>query len=161
MGIRYYKKQRAPKYIDKQLEEIPTRARRLYRMLSNSDFELITDNEKYFLLQDQSTTTNRGFYKSDKRTTAPQVKFKRTQKFEPKILVWIALSEKGISKPFFSKQKHAVIQTTYLNRCIITRLLPFIKSHHNKENVLFWPDLASSHHGRDVLQYLNQNDVLG
>ena len=75
MGIRYYKKQRAPKYTDKQLEEVPTRARRLYRMLSNNDFELIMDDEKYFLLQDQSAPTNRGLYTSDKRTTAPQVKF--------------------------------------------------------------------------------------
>ena len=68
-------------------------------MLSNNDFQLIMDDEKYFLLQDQSAPTNRGFYTSDKRTTGPQVKFKRTQKFEPKILVWIAVLEKGISKP--------------------------------------------------------------
>ena len=117
------------------------------------------DDEKYFLLQDQSAPTNRDFYTSDKCTTAPQVKFKRTQKFEAKILVWIAISEKGISKLFFSKQKQAVSQTTYLNRCIIARLIPFIKSHHIKEKVLFWPDLASSHYSHDVLQYLNQNDV--
>ena len=68
-------------------------------MLSNNDFQLIIDDEKYFLLQDQSTPTNRGLYTSDKRTTAPQVKFNRTQKFEAKILVWIAISEKAISKP--------------------------------------------------------------
>ena len=46
MGIRYYKKQRVPKYTDKQFEEVPTRARRLYRMLSNNDFQLIMDDEK-------------------------------------------------------------------------------------------------------------------
>ena len=160
MGISYYKKkQRAPKYTDKQLEEAPTRARRLCRMLSNNDFQLIMDDEKYLLLQHQSGPTNRGFYTSDKRTTAPQVKFKRTQKFEPKILVWIATSEKAISKAFFSKQKQAVSQTTYLNRCIIARLIPLIKSHHNKEKVLFCPGFASSHYGHDVLQYLNENDV--
>ncbi|CAM4837343.1 unnamed protein product, partial [Rotaria magnacalcarata] len=133
------KKQRAPKYTDKQLEEIPTRARRLYRMLSNNDFELIMDNEKYFLLQDQSVPTNRGFYTSDKRTTAPQIKFKRIQKFEPK--------------------KQAIGQITYLNQCIIARLMPFITSHHTKGKVLFWSDLASSHYGHNVLQYLDQNDV--
>ena len=72
-------------------------------MLSNNDFELIMDDEKYFLLQDQSPPTNRGFDTSDKRTTAPQIKFKKSQKFEPKMLVWIAISEKAISKPFFSK----------------------------------------------------------
>ncbi|CAF4357455.1 unnamed protein product, partial [Rotaria magnacalcarata] len=53
-------------------------------MLSNNDFEFIIDDEKYFLLQDQSVPTNRGSYTSDKRTTAPQIKFKRIQKFEPK-----------------------------------------------------------------------------
>ena len=46
MGIRYYKKKRAPKYTDKQHEEVPTRAQRLFRMLSNNDFELIMDDEK-------------------------------------------------------------------------------------------------------------------
>ena len=46
MGIRYYKKQRALKYIDKQLEEVPTSAAQLYRMLSNNDFELIMGDEK-------------------------------------------------------------------------------------------------------------------
>ena len=95
------------------------------------------DDEEDFLLQDRSAPTNRGLYTSDKHATAPQVKFKRTQKFEAKILVWITISEKGISKPFFSKQKQAVSQTTYLNRCIIARLIPFIKSHHSKEKVLF------------------------
>ncbi|CAF1359000.1 unnamed protein product [Rotaria magnacalcarata] len=159
MGIQYYKKQRAPKYTNKQLQEIPTRARRLYRMLSNNDFELIMDDEKYFLLQDQSVPTNRGFYTSDKRTTAPQIKFKRIQKFESKVLVWIAISEKRISKPFFSKQKQAIGQITYLNQCIIARLMPFITSHHSKGKVLFWPDLALSHYGHNVLQYLDQNDV--
>ena len=128
-------------------------------MLWNNDFELIMDDEKYFLSQDQSAPTNGAFYTSDIRTIAPQVKFKRSQKFEPKILVWIAMSEKEISKHFFPKQKQAVGQKTYLNQYIIARLIPLIKSHHNKEKVLFWPDLASSHYGHDVLQYLNQNDV--
>ncbi|CAM4799958.1 unnamed protein product [Rotaria magnacalcarata] len=37
--------------------------------------------------------------------------------------------------------------------------MPFVTSYHNKEKVLFWPDLASSHYGNNVLQYLDQNDV--
>ncbi|CAM4810832.1 unnamed protein product [Rotaria magnacalcarata] len=111
MGIQYYKKQRAPKYTDKQLEEIPTRAQRLYHMLSNNDFEFIMDDEKYFLSQDQSVPTNRGSYTSDKRSTAPQIKFKRIQKFEPKVLVWIAVSEKGISKPFFQNTSKLLVKS--------------------------------------------------
>jgi hypothetical protein len=82
------KKQRSPKYTDKQLQQIPTRARRLYRMLLNNDFELVLDDERYFSLSDQSVSTNRGFYTSDKGKTPPEVKqFKRTEKYESKVLV--------------------------------------------------------------------------
>ena len=38
MGIHYHKKQRAPKYTEKKLQEIPTRARRLYRDLLKNDY---------------------------------------------------------------------------------------------------------------------------
>ncbi|CAF3391516.1 unnamed protein product [Rotaria socialis] len=92
-------------------------------------------------LKDQLVPTNRGFYTSDKRTTAPQIKFKRIQKFEPKVLVWIAISEKGISTPFFSKQKQVIGQITDLNQCIVAPLIPFATSHHTKG------------------KYLDQNDV--
>ena len=89
----------------------------------------------------------------------PEVKFKRQKKFEPKILMWIAISENGISTPFFAQQKQAVNQTTYLNNCIKPHLMPFIKQHHHKRRVLFWPDLAKSHYGLQVRQYLEKNGI--
>jgi transposase len=49
MNIKYYKKQRSPKYTDKQLQEVPIRARRLYQFLSKNDFQLIMNDEKFFL----------------------------------------------------------------------------------------------------------------
>lgn len=159
MNIKYYKKHRAPKYTDKQIEEVPTRARRLYRLLTNNDFELVMDDEKYFPLADQSVPTNRGFYSSDRKVTKPDVKFKQSQKYEPKILVWMALSTNGVSSPFFAKQKQAINETTYLNECIMKRLMPFIENHHHKDKVLFWPDLASSHYSNTVTRYLDENNV--
>ncbi|CAF1522870.1 unnamed protein product, partial [Rotaria sp. Silwood1] len=138
MGIMYRKKKRAPKYTDKQLQEIPLRARRLYRTLLNDDFELILDDEKYFLLHNESVAANRGFYTSDPNTAPPEIKFKRSKKFEPKVLVWVAISENGISTPFFSYQQQAINQATYLNKCIKARLMPFIDNYHNKNKVLFW-----------------------
>ncbi|CAF1397129.1 unnamed protein product [Rotaria sordida] len=138
---------------------VPTRARRLYRTLLNGNFELVMDDEKYFLLHNESIPANRGFYTSDPSAAQPEVKFKRTQKFEPKILVWIAISEKGISTPFFSKQQQAVTQKTYLNECIKARLVPFIEKYHNKKKVLFWPDLARSHYGLKVIEYLDENSI--
>ena len=96
IGIRFNKR-RALKYTDQQLEEIPTRARRLWRLLSNDDFELVMDDEKYFLLHNEYVQTNRDFSASNSRTTPPEIKFKRTKKYEPKILVWLTVSENGIS----------------------------------------------------------------
>ncbi|CAF1518538.1 unnamed protein product [Rotaria magnacalcarata] len=102
--------------MDQQLEEIPTCARRLYRILSNNDFELVMDDDKLFLLQPQSVQTNREFYTSGKLTTAPQIKFKGAQKFEPKILAWITISENGFRNCFFFKTKQAVDQTTSFDK---------------------------------------------
>ena len=64
--------------------------------------ELIFDDEKYFLLHNKSVAGNRGFYTSDPNAAPPEIKFKRSKKFEAKILVWIAISESDISTPFFS-----------------------------------------------------------
>ncbi|CAF3358579.1 unnamed protein product [Rotaria socialis] len=95
-GIHYREKKCAPRYTEKQIEEVPARARRLYRTLLNNDFELIMGDEKYFALTNGSVSTNRGFYRSDSSTTPSDVKFKRTQKYPAKVLVWIAISEKAI-----------------------------------------------------------------
>ena len=37
--------------------------------------------------------------------------------------------------------------------------MQFIQSYHIKEKVLLWPDLASSHYGHNVVQYLDANGV--
>ena len=159
MNIHYYKRKRAPKYTEKQLQEVPTRSRRLYRLLSDQSFELVMDDEKYFPLSDQTVLSNRGYYSSERSEASPNVKFKKTQKYEPKILVWIAISSKGISTPFFAAQRQAINEETYLNDCIIQHLMPFINAHHKKEKVLFWPDLASSHYSKSVMRYLDDNGI--
>ncbi len=73
--------------------------------------------------------------------------------------MWVAISENGISSPFFAKQNQAIDETTYLNECIVKRLMPFINNHHLKQKVLFWPDLASSHYSNIVTRYLDENNV--
>ena len=47
----------------------------------------------------------------------------------------------------------------YLKQCIRDRLLPFIKKHHQNENILFWPDLASSHYAYSVLRCSESNNL--
>ena len=48
---------------------------------------------------------NFGFYSDNKEEAPLDVKFKSKQKFSPKILVWLALSSKGISEPYIGKTK--------------------------------------------------------
>jgi hypothetical protein len=42
------------------------------------------------------------------------------------------VSENDISKPFFSKQKQAITQTTYLKDCTKARLMPFMDLNENE-----------------------------
>jgi transposase len=52
-----------------------------------------------------------------------------------------------------------VNETTYLNECIVARLMPFINNYHLKNKVLFCPDLASSHYSNSVIRYLDENGI--
>ena len=44
---------------------------------------MVMDDEKYFLLHNESIAANRGFYTSDPSAIPPEIKFKSTQKFWP------------------------------------------------------------------------------
>ena len=50
-------------------------------------------------------------------------------------------------------------QEIYLKVCISSKLLPFIRKHHLKDNYAIWPDLASSHYAEDVLDFLIENNI--
>ena len=131
-------------------------------MLLKDDFQVVMDDEKYFMFTYQSIPINRGYYTSNKAETPSDVKFKQSRKYEPKMLVWIAISTNGISLPFFAKQQQqqqAINEKTYLKECILKRLIPFIKTYHLNNKVFLWPDLASSHYSNMVTGYLDQNNI--
>ena len=81
------------------------------------------------------------------------------KKFEPKLLVWICISQKGISKPYFVPSGLGINQHVYLKECIQKRLIPFIQQHHLEDDYVFWPDLASSHYAKTVIDYLREKNV--
>ena len=81
--------------------------------------------------------------------------YKSVQKYEPKLLVWLAISPKGITEPFIAKSGLAFNQERYLK--IIQRYLePFIilKKKYPNDGYEFWPDLASSQYALSVQEYL-------
>ena len=159
IGLKYYKRRRSPKYSQKQLEQIPAKCRKLRREFTDQETFIIVDDEKYFTFSGEETPGNAGFYYSNKESTPDDVKFKFRQKFEPKILVWLSLSSKGISTPFIGTTKGPAVDTdVYIRKCL-PKLLKFIEKHNLGDKYIFCLDLASSHYANKTSAWLNEQKV--
>ena len=100
---------------------------KLYRKLLNG-CDLTLDDEKYFKLSGDNIGDNRFFYSTDPATAPPNIKFPKKQKFEAKIMIWMAISSKDVSDVYVHRSKQAIRQTTYLDECINKRTLPSIEN---------------------------------
>lgn len=159
LGLKYYKRQRAPKYNPQQLEQIPSKCRKLRRKVIDHETFIIMDDEKYFSFSGDNMPGNAGFYSTDKQDTSPDVKFKSKQKFAPKILVWLTLSSKGISAPYIGPMKGPAINgDLYVKKCL-PKLLAFINKHHQNDKYVFWPDLATSHYAKTTTEWLTAKKI--
>src|SRR5205823_6522067 len=98
-------RQKTPKYTKKQLQQIPKQCRKIRRQLTTNNTFIIIDDEKYFTFSNHDIPQNTGFYTSDKENAPNDVKYKPKEKYEKKILVWLALSAKGVSTPFIGTTK--------------------------------------------------------
>ena len=63
--------------------------------------------------------------------------------------MWITISERGVSEPFFLVKKASLNGATYQEECIEGRLLPFLEKYHSDQDFFFWPDLATCHYAND------------
>lgn len=159
MGLKYCKRRKAPKYKPDQLEKLPGKCRKLRRDLTDSNTVIIVDDEKYFSFSGENMPSNAGFYTADVQGAPTDVKFKSKEKFAPKILVWLAVSSKGISTPYVRTTKGPAINyNTYTELCL-PELLTFIQEHHQGENYVFWSDLASSHYAKRTIDWLHDRNV--
>ena len=62
----------------------------------------VLDDESYFPLLKTHIPGNDSYYSSDKSTTLPEVKYQVKPKFEKVVMLYIAISDRGISKPWFA-----------------------------------------------------------
>jgi hypothetical protein len=129
----------------------------LYRKYKNMAFVL--DDESYCTLSHSNINGNDNFYTSAINLTPPEVKFKTKAKYEPKLLVWIAASPKGLSKPFVAPSGLAINAEIYQEECIRKRLIPFVRKYHSDGKYVFWPDLASSHYANTTIDLLIDENV--
>jgi hypothetical protein len=153
------KRQKAPKMdSDDQEKRASVNCGKLYRRISNG-CDIIMDDEKYFGLSGDNVQSNQRYYTTDPSTTPTDVKYKKKKKYSPKILVWMAMSSKGVSDVYVHKSVQAIGEKIYLNECINKRLLPFIEKHHKNDEYVFWPDKASAHYATSVLDRLKEKNV--
>ena len=78
--------------------------------------------------------------------------YSQRKKFPEKVLVWVAISEKGRSNPVFLKSKLTMNKDNYMKK-YLPKVENFIEKYHKNDNVVFWPDLATSHYANDT-EYL-------
>lgn len=128
---------------------------RLIRKFGNRDFVL--DDETYFTLSHSLVGGNDGFYTTDIFLASPKIKFATKAKFEAKVQVWIAMGLKGLSRLFI--QKSGLYFENYLKECLQKRLISYIRKHYLDDGYVFWPDLASSHYARNVVEALRAENI--
>lgn len=156
LGFKTYKAQTAPKYTEGQKKRAKTNCRKIYeKLLKQTPPKLIVmDDETYCTVDPESINGIKFYSCKDKNKIPDKYKFKAKEKFPKKYLIWLAIDEHGaVSKPLIiSKTLNSQL---YLKDCVKKRLMPFIK---NKQ-VLFWPDMATSHYAKIVTDYFEKEKV--
>ena len=158
-GLHSYKKTKVPKVTEKQEEIQRLRIGRLYRHILDeysSSPSIVMDDESYFELSGYQMPGNDHYYATTSKATTSSHQFMPREKFGLKILVWVAISDRGISRIYCAPSGGALNAQTYKTKCIRQRLKPFLDTHHMDGNYLFWPDLASCHYAKETIAVLEE-----
>ena len=93
-----------------------------------------------------------------KSTCPDNVRFAVKEKFPTKVLVWIAISARGMFKPLIRPSNSEAIKSDIcINEDLEKRLLPFIHEYHQDLNYMFWPNLASAHYSAATVGWMDKN----
>jgi len=160
VGLKYRKKKKVPKVTKNQLILQKKRLSKLRRgiMKPSLNIDVILDDESYFTLTGAGMAGNTGYYTDGKKPVKQSVKFYGKRKFEQRVMVWCAISPQGVSSM-------AILTNISMNNIrykeiLRKNLLPFLKKKYfNGRKFVFWPDLATCHYHRDVLEFLEVNKI--
>ena len=64
-----------------------------------------------------------------------------------------------MSKPYIHKSRGAINANVYINKCLRSNLVQFIKEHYNNDNDIFWPGLAKVHYAEVRARYLKSQNI--
>lgn len=155
LGIRARAKQTAPKYIKDQESRVQKCCKKLYPKMSSKI--VIIDDDTYVYADPPETPGMKFFHSANPADVDYQHKVKVKTKFPKKFLVWQAMGSFGhISPPYICEG--TINATVYKTECL-KRLLRWVKTLHKLDEVLFWPDLATSHYAKVCTTYLSDQGV--
>ena len=162
--VKYRKRWSCPRYTPGQAERAKSAASSLRRNFfsPSNPTQIVMDDESYFALKDDNINGNSGFYISpgcSMGDVADEVRLRPKSKYPEKLLVWIAISERGLSKPFFLQKKASLTGQIYRDQCIQQYLVPFLDKYHQDGDFYFWPDLASAHYAHETTDLLRSLDI--
>ena len=144
------KRKKCPKVSPKQAIVQKKRILKLRKLLKPSDNSIIVmDDEKYLTIDGSEEPSNDFFYMSPLLEVPEEIFYRPFEKFPKKVMVWLAISEKGLSEPFIIPSGNAVSGQRYVTQCL-PLLQDFIDKYHSDGNYWFWPDLASSHYAKST-----------
>jgi hypothetical protein len=89
------------------------------------------DDESYLTL-DGNEWQQQSYYESEDHPATEDVKLICKTKFPAKVLLWLAVSESGISKPVFFNAGLAVNKEVYISKCLRV-VQKLIQKHHKNE----------------------------
>jgi transposase len=127
--------------------------------MPSKDLEIIIDDESYFTLDGSDGYGNDHYYHHTGLETPDHVKYQFKSKYPSKVMVWLAMSSRGISQPFIRTSGNAINSQIYIEECIRKGLVKFIEKYHSDNKFVFWPDLASSHYAKAILEELNRLNI--
>lgn len=155
-GLHTFKVQNFPNRDERQQTVAKTRARKLYTEMLTKYSCCVMDDETYVKADFQQMPGQEFYTGKDKFKVDDRFKKKKMSKFASKYLIWQAICTCGKRSEIFVTTG-TINGEIYKTECLQKRLLPFLEQHNEKP--LFWPDLASSHYSKSVLEWFETNSV--
>jgi restriction endonuclease S subunit len=133
MKVHRKAKKSAPKTTARQQSVIKARLKLLTQNLfsAKSIYKCVMDDKSFFTV-DGKQWQQHSYYESEDHPAIDDVKFIRKTKFPAKVLLWLAVSESGISEPVFFKTVLAVNKEVCISKCLPV-LHKFIQKHHKNK----------------------------
>jgi hypothetical protein len=134
----------------KRLRNTPKRTQKQETLTGKISISIVgrkkTNFEKCVCFDGENMPNSARYNTEDKSKLSADVRFIKKNNYPKKILIWEAISNRGISIPYFRPSKSVAVNTEfYINECLQPRLLPFKHQHHSDISFnlcTIWPGIT-------------------